>query len=231
MTLLSERLATAVAWAWILAFLQPLSLKSALAGPYDPPGLTVLPQSQQQDPPVRPKAVPSSVDGSASSASEDVQELLKLREAQAQSMKSLNEMNPLSQSAQSNEGQEMLPPDQWAKMKLQGMPPQVQALLSSQAGQALVQFASQPAVTSSIRGMMEHPDRVKFLYFEAGWAILLFPVGFWRASRAERWYGKVWVKISNAGIYWGGAVALIPWIVFGDPYAKFFSLVFQAIKP
>ncbi len=139
-----------------------------------------------------------------------VKEAEQLHEKDLQTAKQLNNANPLSADYQK------LAPDQ---MPLTGPAAQFQKLL------APLKVLADPRVREVTERVLQNPNRMTLLWAQVGWMIALFIFKSWRLSKGAVWYSRVWTRIWTFGLYWSGALGVIPYFIIRTDFLNLIQLI------
>jgi hypothetical protein len=75
-----------------------------------------------------------------------------------------------------------------------------------------------PVFMQSAEAIIMSPSRANLIYGQILLIGLIFLLRYWRFKKAESWYGRIWTNLWTGGLYWVGAIVVVPWVVLGQPY-------------
>lgn len=157
-----------------------------------------------------PVPIPSSRAQAVPAAATAEAELEQLRAAQQNSWSGINNLNPFSAEAGKKPAASVA--------VLPGPFEQLTQLLNQPAVQGYLKLFSNPTFSKGIDEVIKSPRRMTLLYAQIGFIVFMMFFRAWRFSKSTHWIKKLWTQLWTFGLFWIGAVVVIPWAILGDAY-------------
>jgi hypothetical protein len=99
----------------------------------------------------------------------------------------------------------------------------LQNLMNQPQMKKYVRLVTSPEFARDLGGLIEHPMRMQLVYWEAAWLFAIILLRAWQNSKSKHWLRKVWIYLWTLGVFWIGSLVVVPRLVLGEAYSRFFS--------
>ena len=87
-----------------------------------------------------------------------------------------------------------------------------------------------PAIQKDVTAIMNHPQRLAVLGWEAGWIVVMFIFKAWRLGKAKGLVNTIYTQLWTFALFTFGISFLIPRLVLGEVYAQLVRDMIQVLQ-
>lgn len=161
--------------------------------------------------------------GNAADGDDASAELMRKRQEMMKAYEQVNSNNPLSTDFSATQALGSVAPT--------GAMAELQKLMQNPMVQSYMKLFQDPAVVGGLNFVMNHPDRQKWMYAQAGLILLMIIFRAWRQSKRDHWFGKMWVSFYSFCLGTVLSVAVLPTVIFGTKYMDLLQGVAKNFMP
>ena len=106
---------------------------------------------------------------------------------------------------------------------------QLEGLLNTSVGQAVVVMAKDPSFQQSALEIAQKFDRNSWIGAELGWIVLIWLFRAWRLTKANTILTRIWTQAWVGAVFWVGALVLVPWVLWGKSYQSVLGSIIRTL--
>ena len=83
--------------------------------------------------------------------------------------------------------------------------------------------------SQSLSDIQAQYSPVQTMGYEVLWILCIWTLRAWRLSKAGTWLTRIWVQLWVSGVFWLGALVLVPLFLWGKSYQTFLGSLLRTL--